>query len=428
MQSRQSFIFCVTILLLCALLALFSQVMPRERPALPVLQLENVRDYVSAVVAGGPDYAIDGGRLFVGHPGYWVEIPLPEEVIAGAVDVRVESGDDGRLVDEVIYIGAANDLALYRTEDRGENWLAGELRHSLVHKGVVGGITDLAVDPVQRLIYAGTDTAGLFRVRDGVETMHSSAQLLLDQPVRQVVTDRGGSGMTFVRTEWAVYRGLDFGLQWARVDTLGSTPTALALAATEPAGVYLGTASRGVLYSNDGENWTQISLDSMASPDEALFVDALAVDPLQPMTVYVAVSRELSTQYVRYSPDRLAYSRDGGVKWYLFAQPKLSGRVTDLMPVSGYGAATYLLTTTNRTPQAIGDAPLGTVPVVVDRPQAAPANGNSITLAWIVAALAAVALAFALATDVLMRPEVPLSGPAVLEPRPVRRNDWDSID
>jgi hypothetical protein len=47
-----------------------------------------------------------------------------------------------------------------------------------------------------------------------------------------------------------------------------------------------------------------------------------------------------------------------------------------------------------------------------------------VTLAWIAAVLAALALAFALMTDVLTQPEVPLSGPATLEPRPVRRARW----
>src|SRR5687768_3613290 len=89
MQSRQLFILLVTVILLGALLAGLTQLLPRRQASLPVVQLENVRDYVSAIVPGGADYAIDGGRLFVGHPGYWLEIPLPKDVIAGAVDVRV---------------------------------------------------------------------------------------------------------------------------------------------------------------------------------------------------------------------------------------------------------------------------------------------------------------------------------------------------
>lgn len=424
MQSRQVFILFTTILLICALLAVMSQVLPRKQAILPVAQLENVRDYVSALVPGGPDYAIAGDKLFVGHPGYWVEIPLPEGVIPGAIDVLMRTAGEGGLVGEVIYVGAANELAIYRTHDRGDNWLRGKLTHDRVHQGVVGGITDLALDPMQRLVYAGTDTAGLFRVRDSEESMKSTAQLLLDEPVRQVVTDRQGSGMVFLRTDWALYRGGDFGLQWAKVDTLPGTPTALAIAQTQPAAIYVGTAERGVLRSVDGMRWTPLNIGLIATPNEPLYVDALAIDPLQPTTAYVAVSREVNTQYARYVPDRLAYTRDGGASWYRFDQPKLLGRVTTLMPVSGYGAATYFLTTASRTPQVIGDAPVGGVPALVSRPQSPPANRGSVTLAWMVAGLAAAALAFALVTDVLKEPEVPLSGTVTLEPRPVRRDRW----
>jgi hypothetical protein len=208
------------------------------------------------------------------------------------------------------------------------------------------------------------------------------------------------------------------------VDTLKSVPTALAMAATQPLGLYLGTSDRGVLHSLDGVEWTPLDIGLKTTPEEPLYVDALAVDPLQPATLYVAVSRAVATQYVRYAPDRVAYTRDGGSNWVAFPQPKLSGRVTDLMPVSGYGVATYLLTTTDRTPQALGDAPVAAVPAVVSRPQPQVANKGGVTLAWIVAALAAFALAFALLTDVLTKPEVPLSGSAQLEPRPARRNRW----
>ena len=424
MQSRQAFILLITILLLAAVLGAMSEVLPRKQASYPIAQLENVRDYVSALTPGGPEYAIDGGKLFVGHPGYWVEIPLPENVIAGAVDARIAPPLDGGLAREFIYVGAANELAIYRTEDRGEAWLRGQLTHNLVHQGLVGGVTDLAVDPIQRLIYAGTDTAGLFRVRDGEETMKSSAQLLLDYPVLQVMTDRQGSGMTFARTEWAVYQGKDFGLQWAVVDSLSSVPTAMALASSLPVAIYIGTRDRGVLRSVDGATWTQLDLGLVTTPETPLYVDALAVDPLVPATVYVAVSRLVGSHYVRYAPGQVAYTRDGGEHWVALIQPKLSGRVTDLLPVSGDAAAIYLLTTTNRRPIAVGDAPNGAVPALVSQPPSAPTNNGALTLAWIIAGLAAVALAFALITDVLTRPEVPLTGPPVLQPRPVRRDRW----
>jgi hypothetical protein len=288
---------------------------------------------------------------------------------------------------------------------------------------VVGGVTALAVDPVQRLVYAGTDTAGLFRLRDSDDQFKSTAQLLLHDPVRQVVTDRQGSGATYLRTDFDLYRGEGFGLRWAKVDNLGSIPTAITLAASEPVALYVGTADRGVLRSVDGVRWTALNIGLITIPNQPLYVDALAIDPLQPTTAYVAVSSQLGAHYVHYSSDRVAYTRDGGASRYPFDQAKFAGRVTDLMPVSGYGTAVYLLTSASRTPQVLGDAPLGAAPALVSQQMPTPPNRVGLVLAWIAAGLAALALAFALVTDVLTRPEVPLSGPT-LEPRPVRRNRW----
>jgi hypothetical protein len=421
MQSRHAFILLVTLILITAWLAAFSQVFPRKEASPPIPQLENVRDYVSAVIPGGADYAVDGGRLYVGHPGYWVEIPLPVDVIAGAVDVSVTPATDGGLINEIIYVGAANHLTVYRTEDRGEHWLDGVLTHSLVHKGLVGGITDLAVDPIQRLIYAGTDTAGLFRMRDAGETMKSTAQLLLDEPVVQVVTDRNGSGMTYVRTQWELYRGTDFGLQWHLVDLLRSLPTTMAIAGTQPPSLFLGTSNRGLLRTEDGLIWRPVNNGLPMTPSLPVSIDAVAVDPIQPRTAYVAVSHLIGNRYTRYAATQLSYTRDGGRNWLRFDHPRLAERVSELLPVSGYSAATYLLTASSRTPQVVGNAPTGAVPALVSSPQ--PETGTR-GMAWIAAGLAALALAFALVTDVLSKPEVPLSRPGTLQPRPVRRNRW----
>lgn len=424
MQSRQAFILLTTIFLLLALLAGFGQVLPHQETSLPIAQLENMRDHIPALIPSGPEYAVDGGRLYVGHPGHWQEIPLPDDVIASAVDVRIAPALETGLSHEVIYVGAANQLAVYRTENRGETWLHGQLTHNLVHQGLVGGVTDLAVDPVQRLIYVGTDTAGLFRVRDGAETMKSSAQLLLDDPVVQVVTDRQGSGMTFVRTEWTLYQGLDYGLQWLAVDSLQSVPTAMALVGTQPPALWVGTADRGVLRSEDGATWRELNSGLRSTPALSLRVNALAVDPLDPSVAYVAASYLTGTHFARHTNDRLAHTRDGGESWVQFDQTEIAARITDLLPVSGYPEAVYALTIASRTPQAIGNAPI--VDPLAESP--APASQeravSGTRLAWIAAGLAALALAFALVTDVLTRPEIPLSGPNGLEPRPARRSWW----
>src|SRR5690606_19980743 len=128
----------------------------------------------------------------------------------------------------IVYVGAANEMAIYRTLDNGNSWLRIPLAD-----GFVGGVTDIAVDGAQRLLYVGTDTAGLFRLRDVGSSVILSGHLLLDAPVLEVVVDSTGKGMAFARTEWNLYRAENFGLAWVAVNNLQSAPTALAIANTE---------------------------------------------------------------------------------------------------------------------------------------------------------------------------------------------------
>ena len=47
--------------------------------------LENVRDYAPAIASTSVTYAIDGGFLYAGQPGHWVQRPTPPNVVVGAV-------------------------------------------------------------------------------------------------------------------------------------------------------------------------------------------------------------------------------------------------------------------------------------------------------------------------------------------------------
>ncbi len=59
------------------------------------------------------NYAVDNGELFAGRPGEWRKIATPDNVIVGAV--AADSSRPGTL-----YMGAANEMAVYRSTDRGE--------------------------------------------------------------------------------------------------------------------------------------------------------------------------------------------------------------------------------------------------------------------------------------------------------------------
>jgi len=420
MRSRQAFfrfflIFTAFVLGLALFVALSRTLPPRHVPGAPVAQLDNVRDFAPARLADGPAYAVDGGRLMVGQPRpegtRWEELPLPEGVIAASVDFVPATADRA----EVIYVGAANELVVYRTTDRGQTWSRNRLTHPVVHGDLTGSVTDLAVDPVQRLVYAGTDTAGLFRLREAGGQLLRSAQLMLGEPVLQVVVDRRGSGLALVRTRWRLYRATNFGLRWERVDTFGSAPTMVAIAQRVPAVALVGTVDRGVLQSADAVTWTPTNLGLSVAPATRLYVDALAVDPLQPAVVYAAVSYLYGPSSAHHTPTRLAVSRNGGLIWTDLAHADLTSRVAELLP---QGGQVYALTLTSRTPVEVGPemaaamaAPSSSLP--------ATAQTGATWLAWFVAGFAAMTLGFALSVDLLQRRRTPSP---VLAAQPIRRD------
>jgi len=402
MNARKIAIVALTLVLIVAVFtgavsALSGSAAPVVRP-----QLANVRDYTA--VAATESYAVDGGVLFKGQPGAWTQITTPEDVIVSAV--AVDSTDPN-----IVYIGAANDMAIFRTLDNGRSWLRVPLTDEYV-----GGVTDVAVDSAQSIIYVGTDTAGLFRLRDVGSSIVLSGHLVLEAPVVEVAADNTGKGLAFARTEWALYRAENFGLAWSAVSNLQSAPTALAIANTEPAQVYVGTMDRGLLVSNDGIEWTTANQGLNFVPGSRLMVNDLAIDPAQPEVMYVATSYLYGTNEVHASPAGVAVSTDSAQAWSPIHEAA-NLNVAELLPVSGLTGGVYALTAESRTPTALGNAPIITEVAVAAQPAAEPVSMTSI-LAWVVAGLAALALIFAVAMDLRSRRRVEVEGP--LSPSAVR--------
>jgi photosystem II stability/assembly factor-like uncharacterized protein len=403
MNARKIAIVALTIVLITAVFtgavnALNGNAAPVVRP-----QLANVRDF-NAVAGQADSYAVDGGVLFKGQPGAWTQIQTPEQVIVSAV--AVDSTDPTN-----VYIGAANDMAIFRTLDDGRSWLRIPLTGDSV-----GGVTDIAVDGAQRIVYVGTDTAGLFRLRDVGSSVILSGHLLLDAPVLEVVADSTGKGMAFARTEWNLYRAENYGLAWVTVGNLQSAPTAVAIANTEPAQVYVGTMDRGLLVSTDGREWTTANEGLNFVPGSRLMVNDLAVDPVQPEVMYVATSYLYGTNEVHASPAGVALSTDGAQAWSPINEAA-NLAVAELLPVSGLTGGVYALTTDSRTPMALGNAPVITEVAVASQPVAQPVTSITSILAWVIAGLAALALVFAVAMDLRSRR---LEAETTLSPSPVR--------
>ena len=370
MKIRTLLLTLVTFFLLGAVLAGMVSAREPVRQA-ETVSLSNVRDYAAAGSADNLSYAVDGGLLFAGNGTTWQRLSTPAGLIVNAVAVSSRQP-------ELVYIGAANELAIYVSSDAGQSWMKIALATQ-----AIGAVTEIAVDGVNRLVYVGSDTDGVHRLRDVGSSMIAAGHLLLDEPVEEIVAASNGTAL--VRTTWHLYRAEEMGLRWVAVENLPSPATALTIAQTTPPTFYVGTASSGVRMSQDGINWQSANAGLGFTPGSQLFVNDLAVDPAQPGVVYAATSLIFGSANAHTTPVGVAMSSDGAANWTSLAA--LSDvAVAMLLPVSGESGAVYALTSASRTPLALGNAPQMASVAVVENTPASPNYAG--TLAWVLAALA----------------------------------------
>lgn len=340
--------------------------------------LEDIRAYAAATREGGRSYAVDGGRLHYGINGRWEPLATPMGVIVNAVAVD-------RLAPDNVYIGAANRLSVYVSRDGGESW-----RETSLGSDVPGGVTAVAFDGFNRLLYVGTDRDGVYRLRDTGrgKALVASGHLILEEPVQEIAVDSTGAGLAFVRTLEKLYRAEAYGLRWLEVGGLPSGPTTVVVADTSPPQVYVGTDGAGVLVSGDGRSWRPTNHGLHDANDVSLSIHDLAGDPAQPEILYVstdvpvAAGRGAGSSWV-------AISSDGGGQWARLATFE-AAQVAELLPVTGQVGRVYALTTASRTAQAVGEEP--DIAEATDMRKTGP--GRDWLLAWILAGNASAALIF----------------------------------
>jgi photosystem II stability/assembly factor-like uncharacterized protein len=354
--------------------------------------LANVRAYAPAAAAGSDAYAVDSGLLFRQQGNAWQLVETPESVIVNDVVTSATTPD-------LVYAAAANELAVYRSTNAGASWMRVPLSTEYV-----GGVTSLALDEDQRILYAGADTAGIFRLRDVGSSMILSGHSHMDAPVIDMAAAGDGSGLALARTADTLYRADNFGLTWTAVENLGSTPTALAVGHTNPAVFYVGTVDRGLLKSADGSDWTLANAGLGFVPGSRLQIDALAVDPQQPDVLYAATSYLFGSTTVHQTPVAVNMSTDGAAVWAPLETLDGGVAVAELLPLAGQTGAAYALMSNSRAPLAMGAAPemaiaeLAFTPVEAEPAAVAAVNWTGI-LSWLTAGLAALALLAVLASD-----------------------------
>lgn len=402
MKTRNLIVTIVTIILIGSLFAGAVNAIGEpssnvETNAAALAPLQNVRDYEAAADTTGSSYLVDAGNLYVSSQNgsqSWTEVSLPTDVIASVVATDSASGS--------LYVGAANEMVLYRSQNDGATWQ----RFALGSDGI-GGITAVAVDSTQKIVYVGTDTDGAYRLRDVGSSMTVGGHLRLEEPVVEIATANAGVGMTFVRTETKLYRAENMGLSWVEVENLGSFATAVAVTdvATEflPATVFVGTADRGLLRSIDGGySWELANEGLNMAPGSRLYVDALAVDATNPEVLYVSTSYLLGSTTVTQSPALVAVSNNNATTWASLGSDVANGAlVDDLLPVAGQTGSVYALSTASRSPLALGSAAEFSSVAVVEaaNPLASLLAAAQQNLAWLLATISALTLMAIAAID-----------------------------
>lgn len=422
------------ILLTLALLMVTGySVLQRLQPETPAphtrATLQNIRTFVAAAEAGGTNFAVDGGLLYSGTHGEWTQIPTPPAVIVNAVAVQ---GADDAHGSVTLVIGAANGMEIFRSVNQGKQWEKFTLPHEFI-----GGISDLAWDATQDALLVATDTAGIFRVRfeddrrEGVPPV-VDAHWFHDKPVVQLAA---AGDMVLARTDWALWQLQvdvpqakippdqaslhDF--EWRRTLGLDDTPTSVTVVPGEPTMAYVGTSTRGVLRSVDGDTWQPFNAGLAMGTGAQLRVDALAADHAQPGVLYVATSHVLGSRERHHQPAQVAYISQEALPWAAVSAgdgpEEKVGTVATLLPVSGRTGAVYALTMQSRSPVALGRAAPSAASVTAASDTAASVTAASVAAAstsnetagnplhntlvwsWVIAGLAGIALVYALFSD-----------------------------
>ena len=228
-----------------------------------------------------------------------------------------EGGSVGRLTVDpqnpaTVYAGAGGRL--YRTTDAGGHW-------SVVSSP---SVTVLAVDPRNSSTLYGADGEGLFKSTDGgVRWNASGAGLPCPCYVPTLAIDPGNSSVLYAAftstsgdVNGGVFKSTDGGATWAGAsaglpvyELAGRRPysamEALAIDPADPRTLYAApglilSAGGGVYKSTDGAaTWSAVN---SGLPD-SFFIGSLAIDPRNPGTLY------LSSQGALYK------STDGGANW-----------------------------------------------------------------------------------------------------------------
>jgi photosystem II stability/assembly factor-like uncharacterized protein len=217
-----------------------------------------------------------------------------------------ESGMVGGVVRSVVLdaggvlFAGTETAGVYRSSDDGATWSpvtsglptrSGNVAHGLAPVYV------LAADPATpSVVYAGT-SQGLYKTTDGGTTWTQKRDSIGDRSIRAIVIDPTTPTMVWVAVNNGVHRSLDGGDDFTRLVTGLSDTDVEHLVQASSTMLYAGTDSGVFVSSDSGATWS-------ASSGSPIFVESMAVDPADPSTVFVGSTA-----------GSLSRTTDGGTSW-----------------------------------------------------------------------------------------------------------------
>jgi len=196
---------------------------------------------------------------------------------------------------KILYV-ASND-AIYKTRDRGESW------EKQSQAFASDRVTAIAVDPLMTsAVYVGTNGDGVYKSGDAGRTWHpfNSGLRAHVMIVGQFAFDPVDQGIAYLASTVGVYRSKNRGRDWEEwMHGMKEVHFIVSIVAhpTDRNILYAGTSGGVYKTTKGGKHWKRAIL-GMLPPDDpatsmALGVNALAIDPQTPATVYAGTTKGL---------------------------------------------------------------------------------------------------------------------------------------
>jgi photosystem II stability/assembly factor-like uncharacterized protein len=187
----------------------------------------------------------------------------------------------------LVYLGTSRGDIL-RSDDNGNSW------HTLNDQRFDDLVKKIIMSPRDsRIMFVATDKKGLFRTTDGGVTWENLsgalAEFKIGSQFRDLVVSLEDPAVTYLATDYGLFKSIDFGNQWTRINLL--TPdeqtiiNALAINPNNSQEIYYVTDTTFYRSVDGGTNWSTKKLPTSRAGW------SIVVNPNQPEIIYLAVRK-----------------------------------------------------------------------------------------------------------------------------------------